>query len=205
MVPPIGELVSQCFYSGEITSEPREIDNNLSLALGKPVVWFSTSNMLKRNEARRGTSFSNDCEASIVTRLLKNIAGIFKWTGKSYKVAVLTGYSAQKTAIERKVAASSSELDGITVMINTVDAFQGQEADVCIFSMTRSNHSGSLGFLKSDKRINVALSRGREALVVVGDADFCRASHEAPNPMADVLEYMEQNSDCLISDGSYLK
>ena len=62
----------------------------------------------------------------------------------------------------------------IDININTVDAFQGKDADVCIYAVTRSNVDGKLGFQREARRLNVALSRGRDALIIVGDEAFSR-------------------------------
>ena len=53
--------------------------------------------------------------------------------------------------------------------MSTVDNFQGEEADVVIVSLVRSNASGDIGFLKAPQRINVLLSRARSALVLIGN------------------------------------
>jgi superfamily I DNA and/or RNA helicase len=56
------------------------------------------------------------------------------------------------------------------VTINTVDSFQGQEADVVIISLVRSNDENEIGFLKDYRRMNVALTRARKKLIVIGDS-----------------------------------
>ena len=56
-------------------------------------------------------------------------------------------------------------------MINTVDSFQGQEKDIIIVSMVRSNDFGEIGFMRDERRINVALTRSRHVLIVVGNGD----------------------------------
>ena len=79
-------------------------------------------------------------------------------------------------------AASHAQANGLSYALlertdhlaDTVDAYQGREADLVMFSITRSNRQGKAGFLSERERINVALSRARYGLCLVGDADFCK-------------------------------
>ena len=57
-------------------------------------------------------------------------------------------------------------------------------------SITRSNNAGNLGFLKSEERVNVALSRARDALVIVGDSEFISDIHRGTNPLGAVLRFI---------------
>jgi superfamily I DNA and/or RNA helicase len=87
----------------------------------------------------------------------------------------------------------------LDVEVHTVDAYQGREADLVILSVTRSNKTRQSGFLGERERINVALSRARFALWIVGDADFCR-DLGATSPLAEVRDYIEAHAgDCAIA------
>ncbi|MGR6998332.1 C-terminal helicase domain-containing protein [Yinghuangia aomiensis] len=88
-----------------------------------------------------------------------------------------TGANAPRSS----VYSDASICDDVAVQVKTVDAVQGREADVVIFSVTRSNLTGELGFLadRYQGRVNVALSRARELLWMVGDSEFC-SSREGP-------------------------
>jgi superfamily I DNA and/or RNA helicase len=80
----------------------------------------------------------------------------------------------------------------------SVDAVQGRESDLALLSLTRSNTQGRLGFLGADywRRINVALSRARFGLAIIGDAGFIRGTNGA---LRIVLEYVEQHpADCVV-------
>jgi len=59
---------------------------------------------------------------------------------------------------------------GNKISVNTIDSFQGQERDIVYISMTRSNAAGVIGFLSDTRRMNVAMTRARKKLVVVGDS-----------------------------------
>lgn len=86
----------------------------------------------------------------------------------------------------------------LTLDVHAVDSFQGQERDVVIYSVTRSNADNELGFLRSERRINVALSRAKDALIVVGDHRFCRRARDGDNPFALVLEHVEKHEGCTL-------
>jgi superfamily I DNA and/or RNA helicase len=60
----------------------------------------------------------------------------------------------------------------ISIRVSIVDRFQGQEQDIIILSMTRSNHENRIGFLSNLQRLNVGLSRAKHNLIVVGDHEF---------------------------------
>jgi superfamily I DNA and/or RNA helicase len=86
------------------------------------------------------------------------------------------------------------------IFVNVVDAFQGREADFAIFSVTRSDSRG-LGFLREMERINVALSRGRNYLAIIGDHVFCQEAEERKNPLRNVLDYIRANpNDCFMKE-----
>jgi superfamily I DNA and/or RNA helicase len=181
MVPEIGNLIADCFYPGELQSAPKKWDNTFQNILPKPVVWFTTVHSLNRHQAPSGLSFTNPCEARIIYDLLVRMNGIAESKGGSWTVLIITGYAEQKQFLGRMLAGTLSQLHALHVECNTVDAVQGREADIAIYSVTRSNPEGNLGFLKETRRLNVALSRGRQYLILVGDHYCCRtASGENP-------------------------
>ena len=113
-------------------------------------------------------------------------------------VAVIAGYSAQVNELAQRFRGSAKPLQNLEIVINTVHAFQGKDADICIYSVTRSNDKGRLGFQREVPLLNVALSRGRDALIIVGDDDFCRAV-KFENPFRPVLAHIDNNpAECAI-------
>lgn len=192
MVPEIGRLISECFYRGELSSAPKLWDPTFQHILPKAVTWLTTTHLINREEVGVGFSFNNACEAKIIHDLLVRMNGLADSKNSKWKVLVVTGYAEQKNALVRTLANLLPQLSAINVECNTIDAVQGREADIAMYSVTRSNTLGRLGHLRELRRLNVALSRGRQYLVLIGDHYFCRTA-SGENPFRRVLEYIEQN------------
>ena len=193
MVAPIGDLVSECFYESQLKSARTDVDKNLSRVLPKPVTWLTTTKLPNFREQSANSSFNNACEVKVIVQLLKQLNQMAQEAQKKYSVAVLTGYAAQLKLLNRNLASLLNNWQALTVECNTVDAFQGREADIAVYSVTRSNKEGKVGFLRDAERLNVALSRGKVGLVIVGDHYFCRTSRD--NPLHQVLDYVERHPE----------
>lgn len=205
MIRPIGELISTCFYNGELRSPRTEGLKGYQL-LGKPVHWIDTATLGERRREESsgaGPSKANRTEANIVMDRLHALRRgvekgyIEKPPGRSViEVLLIAPYRAQVEELRRRLATFRSE--HLDVQVESVDAVQGREADIAILSVTRSNPRAELGFLGPEywRRINVALSRARYGLTIVGDAEFCGSTAGA---LRDVLLYMRRNpEDCEI-------
>lgn len=131
----------------------------------------------------------NDEEAQLLIRQLERLIreiGIEDWT---HTIGIITPYSAQ---VERlvKLAEASEEISvlGRYITINTVDAFQGQERDIIAISFVRSNEKSEVGFLSDIRRTNVAMTRARKKLIMVGDS----ATLGTHPFYLELLEYVQQ-------------
>ena len=105
---------------------------------------------------------------------------------------MISPYQLQNRELERRVAKFTDR--HLDIEVQSVDAVQGREADLAIFSVTRSNKHADLGFLAQAyrRRINVALSRARYGLTIVGDLRFCESQ---PGGLRDVGQYIRSNLD----------
>lgn len=108
------------------------------------------------NESRR-----NPGEADV---LQKHLEQLIELGLNTTSIAVISPYRAQIDLLEERIAHLPH------VAVNTVDSFQGQERDVVYISLVRSNDKNELGFLKDYRRMNVAMTRARKKLVVIGDS-----------------------------------
>lgn len=199
MVNEIGSLVSECFYEGDLENSDLP-GRQFSPLFPKPVTWFSTSKHSDRRESRVSNSFRNGIEVETIRTLLKRLSFIAEKRGLKVSVAVMAGYLAQAAEIRRAVGSIRSETTSLLLEVGTIDTFQGKEADVAILSTVRSNAAYAIGFLSEMRRVNVALSRGRYALGIIGDWDFFRSA-PGENPMRRVVEYCDRHpTDCAIKD-----
>lgn len=196
MLPAIGDLISECFYGKELRSVERAPAPYLAGVMPKPVTWYTTARKPNRGSKHQGTSFYNDVEVEQVINLLSRIDFYIQGgrnKDKRVSVAVLTGYDPQRQRLQTAVQSKGNQWKSFSeIFVNVVDAFQGREADVLVFSVTRSEVKG-LGFLKEMERINVALSRGKELLAIIGDHAFCATAPGAMNPLRDVIDYIRRN------------
>jgi serine/threonine protein kinase len=195
MLSPIGELISQCFYEGKLLSsrdEPRfrAVVDTLDAAC---VVWYSTTQLARRREGQYGTSFHNHEEATRIREWLGMLNLRASHRHEQLKVGVISGYLSQLTVLAQQVQPDSDRWSHLHIDINSVDAFQGQERDVLVYSVTRSNPRGQLGFLRSPERLNVALSRGRDGLVIFGDSDHCEAAMIGDSRFPQVLQHIRNH------------
>jgi superfamily I DNA and/or RNA helicase len=205
MIRPIGDMISTCFYDEKLRSPNEEGLEGYSLGYGKPVLWLNTSaHGDDRREAAphgKGKSFANRAEARIVIDRLKVLDGSIDKKvvqlpngNEKLDVLVIAPYVAQVADLKQQLAPLRDRLRHLSITVMSVDAVQGRESDVAIFSVTRSNARAELGFIGPDywRRINVALSRARFGLTIVGDAGFIRGTTGA---LKKVLTYIDSHPD----------
>ena len=200
MVDAIGELISSCFYGGEVEGSGVRAPGWTTGLQTAPVTWISTQGLSDRRERRSKAelSFLNLREVNEVIQHLKRIDYLLAGQRVEDHIAVLVlaPYRAQVAAINRAVAKVSFRSANLEIEVNTVDAAQGREADMLVFSTTRSNSGGEIGFVRDLARANVALSRGRFLLTIVGDASFFDT---ADSPLRAVLSHIRTHpADCAI-------
>lgn len=129
-------------------------------------------------------SLSNPGECQILfEHLIKNIA---MYSGVS--IGIISPYAEQVRWIKQQMAAQK-QLAFLDIEVNTIDGFQGQEKEVIYMSLVRCNDKAEIGFLKDQRRLNVAMTRAQKKLVMIGDSATI-TSHAV---FSDLIQYVEQN------------
>ena len=165
---------SEWFYHGELNSAP-EVKYRSILDFDTPIVWVNTENM-DCNEEFVGESFGriNKAEALLCIEELKNYInkiGKERLLDERIDFGVISPYKAQVQYLRQLVKKDTFFKPFRSLMtINTVDGFQGQERDVILISLVRANEDGQIGFLNDLRRMNVAITRARMKLIILGDA-----------------------------------
>lgn len=170
----IMQFPSDWFYHGELEAAP-EVRYRGILDFDTPMNWIDTSEM-DFHEDFVGESFGriNKQEANL---LLQELETYIERIGKErilderIDFGLISPYKAQVQYLRGKTKGSSFLRPFRSLItVNTVDGFQGQERDVIFISLVRANEDGQIGFLNDLRRMNVAITRARMKLVILGDA-----------------------------------
>ena len=171
----IMKFPSQWFYNGELEAAP-EVRYRGILDWDTPIHWIDTSEMDFKEEFV-GETFGriNKAEADLLLSELKiyinRISGN-RILEEKIDFGIISPYKAQVQYLRNKIKADASLKPYRSLFtVNTVDGFQGQERDVIFISLVRANEEGQIGFLNDLRRMNVAITRARMKLVIMGEAD----------------------------------
>lgn len=170
----IMQFPSDWFYHGELEAAP-EVRYRGILDFDTPMNWIDTSEMDFREEFV-GESFGriNKQEANLLLQELEayiNRIGKDRILEERIDFGLISPYKAQVQYLRSKIKGSSFLRPFRSLItVNTVDGFQGQERDVIFISLVRANEDGQIGFLNDLRRMNVAITRARMKLVILGDA-----------------------------------
>lgn len=167
----IADFSSEYFYHGNLKTASH-LDNT-----GLHISFFDTAGAgFEEEKGGDGVSLLNQGELDVVQKIIDS-----EKLNKS-NVAFISPYSGQVDL--------ARSMYGKELVISTIDSFQGQEKEIIIISLVRSNDDNIIGFLSDYRRMNVALTRAKEQLFVIGDS-----STIGSDPFyAQFLEYMENNN-----------
>lgn len=170
MREPIAGFSSDYFYHGALQS-PSHLQ-----ATGPHITFIDTAGSGHQEIAGGdGGSLQNEGEINVALQIMEQLQMTTSNT------AFITPYSGQVMAARERLP--------LGLRVSTIDSFQGQEKENIILSLVRSNDEGVIGFLKDYRRMNVAITRAKEQLVVIGDS----ATIGADPFFLQFLEYVEKN------------
>ncbi|WZY88639.1 hypothetical protein YC2023_045374 [Brassica napus] len=171
MHPSISRFPNKEFYSGMITDAPvvQESIYQKRFLQGNMFGSFSFINVGRgQEEFGDGHSPKNMVEVAVIAEIISNLSKVSSARKMKVNVGVISPYKGQVRAIQERVGSlPSGQL--LTLNVRSVDGFQGGEEDIIIISTVRSNGNGKVGFLSNRQRANVALTRARHCLWVVGN------------------------------------
>ncbi len=170
----IMQFSSEYFYDGKVETAP-QIKHRGILDYDNPMTWIDTSS-LDSHEEFVGESFGriNKAEGKLT---LDTLEKFFKKIGRQrilderIDVGIISPYRAQVQYLRRMLMKKEFFKPYRHLLsVNTVDGFQGQERDIILISLVRANEEGQIGFLKDLRRMNVAITRARMKLIILGDS-----------------------------------
>lgn len=178
----VGKLISSLFYDGKL-------NNGLDRNLPEQITWINVQGKQEKDKGK--TSSYNIGEINKIVDLISQINKSLFNNNTIKTVAIITPYSEQKIKIRNRIIKLGKLSNISSLKVDTVDAFQGEEAQVVIYSTVRTY--GNLSFLIDRKRLNVAISRTQENLYFVGNKKFLRNAKVKgkKNLFKEIIEFME--------------
>lgn len=170
MHPDIGQFISDAFYDGKVKMGDRTVQNVLpmSVPFDKQLIFLDTSTAENPYETKQGISVKNDAEAQCIVQLV--VPKLIEHGLSPKDFAIVAPYKSQVSNIKEHLkSCKSGQYQQIDV--STLDSFQGMEFDVIIFSFTRSAIDTKVGFLDDARRLNVAFSRAKKKLILIGNSE----------------------------------
>ena len=185
---------SRWFYHGRLTAAP-EVAHRLVSPIDTPLLWLDTSQCHFGEKESRTLSRSNSEEARLLVHTLRDyieMIGMERILNDRTDFGIISPYRAQVRLIRRLLKWQKFfRALRRQISVGSVDGFQGQERDVIVISMVRDNDQGTIGFLRDLRRMNVAITRARMKLIILGNADTL-----ARHPFyAQLIEYFKAHGD----------
>jgi len=163
---------SAVFYENRLQAHA-SVAQHLLFANDTPISFVDTAGC-GFDEKNEGTSITNPEEAAFLFKHLRQLAADLSahYTPDNFpSIAIISPYRQQVQILKELLPHSTAlQLYSHKISVNTIDSFQGQERDIVYISMARSNTEGKIGFLSDIRRMNVAMTRARKKLVVIGDS-----------------------------------
>ncbi|XP_057420200.1 uncharacterized protein LOC130714313 [Lotus japonicus] len=173
MHPAISSFPNSHFYLNQILDAPNVIRKNYRKKyLPAPMFGpYSFINIVGGREEfdDAGRSRKNMVEVAVAMKIIRKCFKVWVDSKEKLGIGVVSPYAAQVAAIQDVLGQKYDRYDGFDVKVKTIDGFQGGEQDIIILSTVRTNGSASLKFISSHQRTNVALTRARHSLWILGN------------------------------------
>ena len=199
MHPCLSEFPSNTFYEGSLQNGVTASDRDTShvdfpwINPSKPMMFYVSNGTEEMSS--QGTSYLNRAEASQVEKV---VTSLLRASVSPHQIGVVTPYEGQRAYIVSHLQRSGPLKLALyhDVEISSVDAFQGREKDYIILSCVRSNEKQGIGFLADYRRLNVAMTRAKYGLIILGNPKVL-AKHPLWNSL--LVHFREQH---LLVEGS---
>ena len=160
---------NQYFYGNQLQAAEEVQDRQLTYEIESPLLFIDTAGCgFEEQQHPAYQSKFNPAEFLIVCEHLYQLIGYYQ-DHELPSIAILSPYREQLLHMQKHIAADPV-LSPLGIVVQTIDGYQGQERDVVYISLVRSNMKNDIGFLSDYRRMNVAMTRARMKLVVVGDS-----------------------------------
>ncbi|KAL6295349.1 hypothetical protein ACE6H2_003491 [Prunus campanulata] len=180
MHPSISFFPNSNFYNNQILDAPnvKKRSHEKHYLPGSMFGPFSFINVIDGREEKDedGHSRKNMVEVAIILKILRNLYKEWIVSKQKLSIGVVSPYAAQVIAVQDQLRQKYDKIDGFTVKVKTVDGFQGGEEDIIIMSTVRSNSHQSIEFISKPQRVNVAITRARHCLWILGNERTLRDS-----------------------------
>ncbi|CAK9036681.1 ATP-dependent helicase upf1 (Nonsense-mediated mRNA decay protein upf1) (Regulator of nonsense transcripts 1 homolog) (Up-frameshift suppressor 1) [Durusdinium trenchii] len=230
MLPLIADFPNSAFYNGEVVNDETvlQMERRVQDYIYAPDDKWNFHTAIRLYDTGPGdyekqdftnVAISNPEEADQVIKLLQNFFRKNE-TDQRLSVGIISPYNGQVNLITEKISGSlstveSKKLEKKVKLVKTVDGFQGNEQDIIVISTVRSNRKGNIGFVRDKRRLNVAITRARLRLWVIGDLttlaagddtwrqfiNFCKVRKLVQDVPSDRTQ-TERNVERLVRQGS---
>lgn len=178
------------FYNGKLKSADFVKNRRLG-EKDEALTLIDTSGCgFEEGTGKDGRSRSNINEFNILREHMISISSLLT---EEVSIGIISPYALQVSLIREEIS-NDSLLKKLNIQVNSIDGFQGQEKDVIYISLVRSNDNGEIGFLKDYRRLNVALTRAKYKLVIIGDFATLASDALYADLAAHVEKYGEYKS-----------
>ncbi|MCK7460412.1 DEAD/DEAH box helicase [Idiomarina aminovorans] len=175
----ISDFVSQAFYENNYYAGANKINSKPLLHFcPSPIIWLDTAEVKNNHEERKEGQFSgNRSETNIIVEVCRRAIVEMPELVERREIGIIVPYRKHLQQIQSRIkqlqkTKAFPELSiPLSELVASVDSFQGQERELIIFACSRSNKRGNVGFLKEWQRINVALTRAKKQVIMVGNTE----------------------------------